>query len=148
MFERKFFRKHLYLVFFLPLLYSCTTRPDGDISVSELAPKLEPDYSEVTIPPNIAPLNFIIKETGSAYFVKISSAAGPEIEVSSKNGKIEIPERSWRKMLQNNNGNEFKVDIYSMDKQDKWSKFKTFTNRIAPEPIDPKLLPTALPRNQ
>ena len=139
MFERKFFRKHLYLVFFLPLLYSCTTRPDGDISVSELAPKLEPDYSEVTIPPNIAPLNFIIKETGSAYFVKISSAAGPEIEVSSKNGKIEIPERSWRKMLQNNNGNEFKVDIYSMDKQDKWSKFKTFTNRIAPEPIDPYL---------
>ena len=139
MFERKFFRKHLYLVFFLPLLYSCITRPDGDISVSELAPKLEPDYSEVTIPPNIAPLNFIIKETGSAYFVKISSAAGPEIEVSSKNGKIEIPERSWRKMLQNNNGNEFKVDIYSMDKQDKWSKFKTFTNRIAPEPIDPYL---------
>jgi len=139
MFERKFFRKHLYLVFFLPLLYSCINRPDGDISVSELAPKLEPDYSEVTIPPNIAPLNFIIKETGSAYFVKISSAAGPEIEVSSKNGKIEIPERSWRKMLQNNNGNEFKVDIYSMDKQDKWSKFKTFTNRIAPEPIDPYL---------
>lgn len=139
MFERKFFRKHLYLVFFLLLQYSCIKRPDGDISVSELAPILEPDYSEVTIPPNIAPLNFIIKESGSAYFVKISSAAGPEIEVSSKNGKIEIPERSWRKMLQNNNGNEFKVDIYSMDEQHKWSKFKTFTNRIAPEPIDPYL---------
>ena len=42
-------------------------------------------------------------------------------------------------MLQNNNGNEFKVDIYSMDEQHKWSKFKTFTNRIAPEPIDPYL---------
>lgn len=138
MFERKFFRKHLYL-FFLPLLYSCIHRPAGNISVSELAPKLEPDYSEVTIPPNIAPLHFIIKESGSAYFVKISSAAGPEIEVSSKNGKIEIPERRWRKMLQNNNGKEFKVDIYSMDEKYKWSKFKTFTNRIAPEPIDPYL---------
>ena len=134
------FSENIYTWFFLLLLlYSCINRPDGDISVSELAPKLEPDYSEVTIPPNIAPLNFIIKETGSAYFVKISSAAGPKIEVSSKTGKIDIPERSWKRMLQNNKGKEFKVDIYSRNEQNKWSKFKTFTNRIAPEPIDPYL---------
>jgi hypothetical protein len=130
-----FFRNYIYLIVLLFLLYSCGNKPTGDIAVSELAPKMEPDYSGVTIPPNIAPLNFIVKETGSAYFVKFSSAAGAEIEVSSKSGKIMIPEKSWRKMLQSNKGKELKVDVYSMD-ENKWTRYKTFSNLIAPEPID------------
>src|SRR5665647_686998 len=133
------FRIYIYIIALFLFFNSCGIKPTGDIAVSELAPKMEPDYSEVTIPANIAPLNFIIKETGSAYYVKISSDAGPEIEVSSKAGKIDIPERSWKRMLQNNKGKEFKVDIYSSDEQNKWSKFKTFSNRIAQEPIDPYL---------
>ena len=110
---RTFLTKHLFLISLVIFLYSCSSKPTGDIAVSELAPKMEPDYSEVTIPPNIAPLNFMIKEKGSAYFVKFSSAAGPEIEISSRSGKILIPEKSWRKLLQNNTGKEFKVEVYS-----------------------------------
>jgi len=130
--------KSLYLIMVF-VLYSCGSKPHGDVVVSELAPKLEPDYSEVTIPPNIAPLNFIIKENGSAYFVKFSSGIGTEIEVYSRTGKIRIPGNRWRKMLQNNTGKEFKVDIFSKDEQGQWLKFKTVTNKVAMEPIDPYL---------
>ncbi|MCX6255340.1 MAG: cytochrome C biosynthesis protein [Bacteroidia bacterium] len=129
------------LLFFITVLvlYSCGREPHGDVAVAELAPKLEPDYSEVTIPPNIAPLNFIINEKGSAYFVKFSSGKGTEIEVFSRNGIIQIPENRWRKMLQNNSGKEYKVDIYSKGEKGKWLKFKTITNKVATEPIDPYL---------
>jgi Tol biopolymer transport system component len=137
--SRTFPGKQICFIVLLFLLFSCSNKPTGDITDTELVPKMEPDYSEVTIPPNIASLNFIIKEPGSAYFVKFISAAGPEIEVSSKSGKILIPEKSWRKMLQDNKGKEFKVDVYSMDENNKWTKYKTFSNRIAPEPIDPYL---------
>jgi Tol biopolymer transport system component len=136
---RTFLTKHLFLISFVIFLYSCSSKPTGDITISEQVPKMEPDYSEVTIPPNIAPLNFMVKETGSAYFVKFSSAAGPEIEISSRSGKILIPEKSWRKLLQNNTGREFKVEVYSMDDGNKWTKYKTWTNRIANETIDPYL---------
>jgi hypothetical protein len=129
------------LFFFITVLvlYSCGREPHGDIAVAEMAPKLEPDYSEVTIPPNIAPLNFIINEKGSGYFVKFSSDKGTEIEVFSRNRIIQIPENRWRKMLQNNSGKEYKVDIFSKDEQGKWLKFKTITNKVATEPIDPYL---------
>ena len=130
-----------YLHYFILLFFlaSCGNKPTGDIAVSELVPKMEPDYSGVTIPSNIAPLNFIVKETGSAYFVKFSSAGGPEIEVSSKSGKILIPERKWRKLLQGSTGKEFTVEVFSRDEKGKWLKFKTVTNKIAIDPIDPYL---------
>ena len=85
-------------------IYNCANKPQADFIVSELAPKLEPDYSELIIPPNISPMNFIIKENGSSFFVRFSSENGTEIEVSSRSGKIQIPEKKWRKMLESNAG--------------------------------------------
>lgn len=121
------------------LLICCRSKPQDDFGASDLQPKMDPDYSNVTIPPNIAPLNFIIKEKGSAYFVKFSSSTETEIEVYSVNGKIIIPEKKWQKMLQNNTGKEFNIDIFSRNEQGKWLKFKTVTNKIAVEQIDPYL---------
>ena len=139
MFKNQFYLKPFCLVVFISFLYSCNNQPDGSIINIEKTAILDPDYTEVTIPLNIAPLNFSIKEAGSSYYVKFSSASGTEIEISSHDGKIQIPENKWRKMLQNNAGKEIKVDIYTKDKEDRWSKFKTFTNKISPEPIDPYL---------
>lgn len=82
-----------YLILIPILLYSCSSKPHGDVFVSESEPKLEPDYTEVTIPPTIVPLNFMIKEEGSAYYVSFSSVVGKEIEVYSKTGKILIPQK-------------------------------------------------------
>jgi hypothetical protein len=84
-------------------------------------------------------LNFIIKEHGSAYFVKFSSSAGTQIEVSSKTGIIKIPENRWRKLLQDNRGSDFKIYIYTKDNKGLWSKYSTITNKVASEPIDPYL---------
>ena len=47
-------------------------------------PVIKPDYTEIVIPPNIAPLNFLIKEQGNRYYVKIYSKNGNSIEISSK----------------------------------------------------------------
>ncbi len=106
---------------------------------SDITPKIEPDYSGVTIPPNIAPLNFMIKEKGTAFFVKFSAATGAEIEVSSKTGKIIIPEKKWKKMLSENSGKEIRTDVFLKDSEGKWSKFKTVINNVSADPIDPFL---------
>jgi len=135
----RFIKHSEYLIVLSLLLYGCGNKPHGDIIISELLPQLEPDYSGVTIPPNIAPLNFNIKEKGKVYFVKFSSDSGPEIDLTSRKGIIQIPERKWRKMLSNNAGKNIKIDIYSKDNDGKWLKFKTISDKVAAEPIDPYL---------
>jgi len=134
-----FFKNLLYSILLSFLLYSCSNKPNGDITISELSPHIEPDYSNITIPPNIAPLNFMIKENGKAYYIKFSTENRTEIELSSGNGKIQISERKWKKMLQTNSGKNINIDIFSKDNEGKWLKYKTITNRIATEPIDPYL---------
>jgi len=56
-------------------------------------PNIIPDYSNIVIPHNIAPLNFRIFEKGQTYRVKIHSNRGAAIGIVSKTGLIHIPLR-------------------------------------------------------
>lgn len=95
---------------------------------------IKPDYSGVIIPANIAPLNFIVAEKGSRYFVKISSTEGDSIDISSSDGKIKIPSKAWRTILKANRGERLFFDIYI--KKDQWSRYQRIENVIANEDID------------
>ncbi len=98
--------------------------------------KIYPDYSSTVIPPNIAPLNFMVQEKGSYYCARIYSQRGEPIEIFSRSPKILIPIDSWHELLDKNKGKELHFDIFvRMDSQD-WVRFETITNRIANEDID------------
>jgi len=99
-------------------------------------PEIFPDYTSTVIPPNIAPLNFTINEKAKKYYVSIYSDNGKGIKIISRNSKIIIPIRKWKRLLDSNTGNSFFTDIYIKEKGGKWEKFETITNTIAPEKID------------
>jgi hypothetical protein len=103
-------------------------------------PEIHPDYQAIVIPPNIAPLNFIVKEPGTRYFTKIYSVNGKAIEVESRTAVISIPEKLWRQLLDSNLGEKLKMDLFVRDENNNWNRFKTMTNHIAEEEIDPYLL--------
>ncbi|HBC78794.1 MAG TPA: cytochrome C biosynthesis protein [Bacteroidales bacterium] len=134
---RLFSKYYFFILIFITALYSCTGRPGGNIAETGKLPLIDPDYSGVTIPPNIAPLNFKITEKGSSFFVRFSADPETSFEIRSKNGIISIPERKWKKFLDSNKGMDFNIEIFLRDKRNGWSKFSTITNKIAPEPIDP-----------
>jgi WD40 repeat protein len=134
---RLFSKYYFVIIIFATALYSCTGKPRGNIAENGKLPSIDPDYSGVTIPFNIAPLNFKITEEGAAFFVTFSADSKTIIEIGSKDGIIRIPEGKWKKMLEGNKGRDFNIDIYLKDKKSGWSKFKTITNKIASEPIDP-----------
>ncbi len=96
---------------------------------------ISPDYSGITIPPNIAPLNFIIKESGEKYLVRLYAGSGETITISSSTGKIRIPDRKWNKLLQQCKGKKMFVDIF-VKKDSNWIKFPPIINYVADEPID------------
>ncbi len=98
---------------------------------------IDPDYTDITIPPNIAPLNFSIKETGKKFFVRIYAEKGNEIKIVSKKGSIIIPLKKWRRLLDINRGGQLFFDVYIKDEQGGWNKYQTIANQIAEEQIDP-----------
>jgi hypothetical protein len=103
-------------------------------------PKITPDYTGVVIPPNLAPLNFVIREPGRKYRATIRSAAGGTIEVVSKTGEIAIPQDRWRDLLTHNAGQELHVDVCVKTDAGTWSRYETIVNTIAAEQIDPYLV--------
>lgn len=104
------------------------------------AARIDPDYSGITIPPNIAPLNFFIDEPGMRYFVQIGSANGEDIEVSSRDGRIVIPPKQWRRLLEANRGRDIYFHTYIQRRDGTWYKYKVMTNTIASEDIDNHLV--------
>jgi hypothetical protein len=103
---------------------------------NESIPDISPDYTSTVLPPNIAPLNFVIKENGEKYYVKIHSDHSREIKILSRNQKIVIPKRKWRNILKNNRGKSILIDIYIKNQAGKWEKFRTIINTIARDEID------------
>ena len=128
---------NLRLFILLTILSGCSGRPGGNIAETDRSASTDPDYSGITIPYNIAPLNFKISDEGSRFFVRFSATTGNNIEVRSKNGIIDIPEGKWKKLLEENQGGNLNIDIFLKDKKNGWSRLKTITNKIAAEPVDP-----------
>lgn len=98
-------------------------------------PRISPDYSGTVIPPNIAPLNFVIRESGSRFFVRIHSKSGEPIEVYGDSPKIVIPPGHWRSLLDRNRGEDLSYDVFVRVK-DQWYRYRTLVNRIARKDID------------
>ncbi|HPE74725.1 MAG TPA: hypothetical protein PLC80_01480, partial [Draconibacterium sp.] len=74
---------YIILVIFFGFITACNNLPNESTESAKL-PHIFPDYTDLTIPPNIAPLNFLIKEPGEKFAVRISSKVGEEIIISGK----------------------------------------------------------------
>ena len=99
-------------------------------------PLIDPDYAQVVLPPNIAPINFRIQEKALRYHVEIYSNKEYIIKVSSESNEIQIPPAKWKKLLMQSRGKDIYIDIYINDSGTHWKKFRTISNSIANEQID------------
>ena len=98
--------------------------------------KIHPDYCGLTIPANIAPLNFAIDEQGEHYHAKIYSGNSKPIEISGRDGNILIPASKWSKLLKANRGQKLSIDVFVKKQDGNWEKFNTISNQIANEDIE------------
>jgi hypothetical protein len=120
------------------LLLSACTRP-ADLSNAgavDRIPAIFPDYRGVTVPPNIAPLNFQILEPGDRFSVLIRSERGEPMRISSASGWIKIPIRPWKRLLGKNAGSELVFEVAVRDSSGRWSTFEPVKNRVSPDSID------------
>lgn len=120
------------------LTVGCNTGTDSYTDIDR-EPVIEPDYAGVTIPNNIAPLNFKINEEGKSFILSAVSSNGYKLSVKSGDGIIRFPLKSWKKLLEGNSEGNITIDIISENKEGVRNKFKSINMIIAGSSIDPYL---------
>ena len=123
------------LAVLMSLLSACHSKIDNFKEVNR-PPQIFPDYTDILIPPNIAPLNFNIKEAGTEYEARIYTNKAEQIVERSKTPSIQINIDQWHKLLHNGMGSKLFVEVLVKAKDGQWQKFQTITNEIAKENID------------
>ena len=119
------------------LLTSCAGNPDVPSSAKEAKclPAIYPDYCNVTIPCNIAPLNFMLPtDEYTECVARITTPDGKQ-QTYGCGVKVQIPKEEWHDMLQASKGNSLKVEVWGK-KSDEWLSFNSFEIFVAEEPID------------
>jgi len=129
-------------------VFSARPRPAGPCLAIDRLPAIRPDYRGVTLPPNVAPLNFVVEEEAVACFVRIHADHGKAIEVFPRDGKVTIPAHPWRRLLDANRGGAIRIDVFTKADTSEvttgptssWQQFKTIENTVAAEEIDDYLV--------
>jgi len=131
-------RNLLLFSFILLFLLACgkpsATVPSESESVSE-TPNIYPDYKDITIPPNIAPLNFQMKSAGDEFIACIEGAGKQLIAAATEDGKFDLDSLAWHSLLEASKGKQLSVTLYAQ-RDGKWVKFPAYHITVAAEPID------------
>jgi len=125
---------HILLVGMMVLWASCCKVPTSFVQ-DEVAPDIFPDYSEVTIPQNIAPLRFRLNlaAKGNGAVARLSNAttslvlSGPEFK---------IPLEAWRELT----AGEGEILVETFEKKDGWHAYKPFKIYVNSDQMDSHLV--------
>lgn len=117
------------------ILSSCSVRVDGTLE-KDCPPDLWPDYNGVTIPKNIAPLNFSTTSFDSLDRIEavLKTFDGENYNFSGKN-YIDFPISDWREILKKSCGKKLEIFVTEF-KNDKKYVYKPFEIFVADSEID------------
>ncbi len=135
--KRNIYTYALLWVAALMMLASCANHPGVPSSSRDAKslPGIFPDYCNVTIPCNIAPLNFMLpKGQYDECVARITTPDGKQ-QTYGDGVKVQIPEDEWHDMLDASKGKSLKVEVWGK-KGEEWLSFKPFEIYVAKDPID------------
>lgn len=131
------------------LLAACTAGHENAVRQNCLPP-IYPDYAGVTVPVNIAPLNFLLRDstvTETEVVLTCTDASNGETETHSQssltvkgsgNG-VRFGMDEWKTFLQKAVGGKVNVQVYACGEDGVWKEYKPFVWNVVGDSIDPYL---------
>jgi hypothetical protein len=119
------------IVFFI---CSCTNGNIKEYDRIEEEVDIFPDYKNITIPRNIAPLHFRIENDGGAYSVLLSvkdQIESPEID----GNLVRMSLKKWKKLLSSMAGDTIYVSVLIQESSG-WKRYKSFYWYVSNDEID------------
>lgn len=115
------------------ILCACESKPHDVERVEEL-PEIYPDYADVTIPVDIAPLNFNVEAEGvSCVDVTVRGSIGGEIHTNGKWAKFDIDE--WHDITAQNQGGDLAITVCA-EIDGRWRQYKEFVVHVSTYPTN------------
>ena len=127
--------RHISLLLLLSLCVVSCGNKEARQQTEEL-PDIFPNYINVTVPCNIAPLNFMIKNAHEI-MAEIELPTG-EHKVFGSGKYVNIPLKEWQDILRLSRGKDIEIIVSQWDdKHPEGIKYKPFTIHISEDVIDP-----------
>lgn len=116
------------------LLCGCGVSVENERPIDAL-PDIYPDYVGVTVPVNIAPMEFAMSDDAyDAMSVIFRTKSGLEYEATGDNC-IDIDADEWCQLLQEAKGDSLSITVRAR-RNDSWESYKSFGMYVAPDSID------------
>ena len=123
-------------------LASCSTSVNNAVQTDIDVP-IYPDYKGVTIPCNIAPINFSVADSIQADALLIS-ANGDTLTVGISDGCVDIPIKQWRSFLADKGGSTLTFTVCKKNNE-QWTAYKPFNVEVSADSIDKTLVYRLVP---
>ena len=121
-----------FIIYHLSFCIACSHAPKDVVELDTLPP-IYPDYCNVTIPENIAPLNFLLRADCEAIEVK----AG-ELVLNASGNEAVFDIDDWKTLMQQSSGKEIEVTITALV-NGTWKQYKSFRWQVVGDQVDPYL---------
>ena len=116
-------------------MMSCTSETVSDARKETVPPHIYPDYLGVTIPVNIAPLNFCLADEAAQLIdAVITDNHGNNLH-SQGEESVDFDLADWRELLSQNRGDSISVTV-SAKYEDGWHTYRSFSIYVSPDSID------------
>ena len=127
--------KKLLVIIATAVCVACGNRIPATFVESNELPPIYPDYTNVTIPINIAPLTFEAEGKSDGIVARLT--AGEE-EVVCGGDYVQPDAGDWKRLAEAACGKAIKVEVY-IQADDQWTRFKPFDIHVSPDSIDPSI---------
>ena len=128
---------HIYILLIFIVLTACHKQPTNIKDIDAL-PSIFPDYIGVSIPPNIAPLNFLVRDSCLSTYV-CASFNDLKITASSCDNQVCFDIDDWKKLVSAAVGNYIKITVFEEKKDGIFYQYNDFNIHVEKDSIDPYL---------
>ena len=130
---RKLLVNRFQFIVYSLLLVACSGGPKNPMKTEQL-PVIYPDYIGVTIPADIAPLNFnFADEQINGMDVVIKGSKGGELHAQGNYADFDIDD--WHALTEQNQGGELTVTV-CVEKDGQWEQYQDFTIFVSKDRLD------------
>lgn len=137
--------RNMLLIYAACVLLTCGCTQEIEVCGSLESPAaIFPDYRDVTVPANIAPMNFEVAEEGyDRWALKIEDGADGHL-LRADGRRITFGSRFWKKLLDAGRGKTLTLTLYA-ECRDGWLSSEPFEIHVADEDIDPYIVYRKIP---
>ena len=111
----------------------CTSRTPKDVLAVDEWPQIYPDYVGVTVPVDMAPLNFaMLSDSVTTIDVVVQGSAGGSLHANGDEANFDID--GWHQLLDTNRGGSLEVTVCA-EQDGRWRQYRRFSIYVSTDSI-------------